>query len=905
MNFNIEPPYEVMDPDQPWYGKGRPGGVPNTSTTWKELWWKLTGQTKPGGGSYVSTVKLSGPDADLLISNMQKDDRGYPQFNESGVGFVDFYDALSKFQNWLVEQYLTPEKEINDTTQAVVEEEAQAEEDEIVEEIEDNLEEASEVAEEKIKEIGQETEDLTDIVNLLPPTLLAAVNQKLGTDYEKEKKEPKKSTSVTNNRILKSLTENLTKIQGQLDLTNKLLTDQNDLLRSNLAVSVQYLDQIQVNDGLLESKFDAILDALRAQAAVAEQQADDLETANAEADLEQIRDAAGTEGFDDLSQGGRRGGRQNRIARFYRNRLLRKLYRRLPRRLRRLRTRARRLQKAPGRLTSRASNRIVNRFAPRLGSATTRITSAGRGLNRLPKAGPLKYALAGVEYADRKASGQNDFQALSGVGAGLAGAAAGGTAGAKSGAVVGGTIGAFFGGVGAAPGAAIGGVIGGILGSIAGGMAGGGIADKVTGANNYETGTPLLGAVDPVASMVSPVAGMLLGVTQSFMRYSGGSMPEIQKEISTLSSTFGMAPTLVRPDLGGTYAGVGRAVKSAEKKGDPDVESVRMSAEDEKVLKELENQAGTNNFFQKLMTFFGVKGHTETNVSDPDASPDDSGNGGEIGGDGKFIQGNSGASYGIHYHIAPGSYKDGNITDPSGNADARKVAEKVVKFFQGKKTIYIGRSKEWVREGDSGEDIKKKIKRGQEVHTASGSQGGIDLQIGGAYYPGAAVEFPLKTEDMKYRTGGFGVTAKVSGANASVAHGRYDENGRQAPQTGEAMYYKGGDTPSTATSIVVGDRGKEKVMKNLVASFQPVSDMLDAYNAASSTTELIAATKQYSPDILMYDEEMEQEATSIIIMNVGNQQPQMTPQAPEPSSVEAIPHTRITAARTMVLNSLY
>ena len=903
MNFNIEPPYEVMDPDQPWYGKGRPGGVSNTSNTWKELWWKLTGKTKPGGGSYVSTVKLSGPDAELLISNMQKDTRGYPQFNESGVGFADFYDALSKYQNWLVEQYLAPEKEIIDTTQAI-EEEAQAEEDEIVEEIEDNLEEASEVAEQKIEEVGQETEDLTDIVNLLPPTLLAAVNQRLGTDYEKEKKEPKKSTSVTNNRILKSLTENLTKIQGQLDLTNKLLGDQNDLLRSNLAVSVQYLDQIQVNDGLLESKFDAILDALRAQAEVAEQQADDLETANAERDLENMRDAAGTEGFDDLTQGGRRGGRRNRIARFYRNRLLRKLYRKLPRRVRRLRTRARRIQKAPGRLASRARTRLVNRFAPKLTSAASRI-SAGRSLSKLPKAGPLKYALAGVEYADRKSAGQTDVQAISGVGAGLAGAAAGGAAGAKAGAALGAGIGVFFGGVGAAPGAAIGGVLGGLIGSISGGMLGGGISDKVTGAN-YEMGTPqspMLGAVDPTLSMVSPVAGMLLGVTQSFMRYSGGSMPEIQKEISTLSSTFGMSSTLVRPDLGGTYSGVGTAIKSVEKKGD-DVENVQMSAEDEKILKELENQAGTNNFFQKLMTLFGVQGHAETNVSDPDASPDDSGNGGEIGSDGKFIQGNSGASYGIHYHIAPGSYKDGNITDPSGNADARKVAEKVVKFFQGKKTIYIGRSNEWVREGDSGEDIKKKIKRGQEVHTAGGSQGGIDLQIGGAYYPGAAVEFPLKTEDMKYRTGGFGVTAKVSGANASVAHGRYDENGRQAPQEGEAMYYKGGDTPSTATSIIVGDRGKEKVMKNLVASFQPVSDMLDAYNTASSTTELIAATKQYSPDILMYDEEMEQEATSIIIMNVGNQQP-MTPQPAESSSVEAMPHTRITAARTMVLNSLY
>ena len=111
------------------------------------------------------------------------------------------------------------------------------------------------------------------------------------------------------------------------------------------------------------------------QAAVAEQQADDLETANAERDLENMRDAAGTEGFDDLTQGGRRGGRRNRIARFYRNRLLRKLYRKLPRRVRRLRTRARRIQKAPGRLASRARTRLVNRFAPKLTSAASRISA--------------------------------------------------------------------------------------------------------------------------------------------------------------------------------------------------------------------------------------------------------------------------------------------------------------------------------------------------------------------------------------------------------------------------------------------------------------------------------------------------------------------------------------------------
>lgn len=896
MNFNIEPPYEVMDPDQPWYGKGRPGGVSNTSNTWKELWWKLTGKTKPGGGSYVSTVKLSGPDAELLISNMQKDTRGYPQFNESGVGFADFYDALSKYQNWLVEQYLTPEKEIIDTTQAI-EEEAQAEEDEIVEEIEDNLEEASEVAEQKIEEVGQETEDLTDIVNLLPPTLLAAVNQRLGTDYEKEKKEPKKSTSVTNNRILKSLTENLTKIQGQLDLTNKLLGDQNDLLRSNLAVSVQYLDQIQVNDGLLESKFDAILDALRAQAAVAEQQADDLETANAERDLENMRDAAGTEGFDDLTKG-RKGGGGNGILKYLKRKLLRRLYRRLPRRVRRLRTRARRIQRAPGRLASRARTRLVNRFAPKLTSAASRI-SAGRSLSKLPKAGPLKYALAGVEYADRKSAGQTNVQAISGLGAGFAGAAAGGAAGAKAGAA----IGALFGGVGAAPGA----VIGGLLGSVLGGMAGGGISDKVTGAN-YEMGTPqspMLGAVDPVLSMVSPVAGMLLGVTQSFMRYSGGSMPEIQKEISTLSSTFGMSSTLVRPDLGGTYSGVGTAIKSAEKKGD-DVENVQMSAEDEKVLEELDNKAGPDNFFRKLMRFFGIQGQNDTNVIDHSHNPGSPGATGDSG-------------------LTPSS-SGGVVQDRPWNTGIKltSLTTKSGQTFQVA-SILANQFKGFINDLEA-TGYKINVIGGWRAAGTGGGTGPADPDYDKNRYShpyGASIDInptknPYGSElitDMPDNIGeiaakhGLGWGGSWSSVKDAMHFSAMKREGGSKDfdifdKPGPAFRYGGDVGLSGQEKITVGEDGPEIVMKNLVYETKPIYDMLTAYNASTNTSELISATKRHAPEILMYDEEMEQEATSIIIMNVGNQQP-MTPQPAESSSVEAMPHTRITAARTMVLNSLY
>ena len=138
-------------------------------------------------------------------------------------------------------------------------------------------------------------------------------------------------------------------------------------------------------------------------------------------------------------------------------------------------------------------------------------------------------------------------------------------------------------------------------------------------------------------------------------------------------------------------------------------------------------------------------------------------------------------------------------------------------------------------------------------------------------------------------------------ANASVAHGLYDEKGKQAPQEGEAMYGQGGDTPSIPTLITVGDRGSEKVMKNLVKSFKPVSDMLDAYNASTSTTELIAATKQYAPEILMYDEESEMDDTPIVII----QQP-----APQPPIIGAgspifVGAKKSNTTKTLMMQKLY
>jgi hypothetical protein len=159
-----------------------------------------------------------------------------------------------------------------------------------------------------------------------------------------------------------------------------------------------------------------------------------------------------------------------------------------------------------------------------------------------------------------------------------------------------------------------------------------------------------------------------------------------------------------------------------------------------------------------------------------------SGAGGNVGGDGKFIQGNSGNSRGIHFHIGPGSQEKGTILQPRYFADARSTAKQVVKHFLGKKSMHDGRGG---RSYTSGSDVE--IKAAQDAHTYGsnkGSPGGIDIQVGGAYYPGAKIPFPLNTQSMKFRPNGFGVSADISGSNSFVAHGYKDEMGKVASQDG-------------------------------------------------------------------------------------------------------------------------
>lgn len=146
-------------------------------------------------------------------------------------------------------------------------------------------------------------------------------------------------------------------------------------------------------------------------------------------------------------------------------------------------------------------------------------------------------------------------------------------------------------------------------------------------------------------------------------------------------------------------------------------------------------------------------------------------------GNGKFIQGNSGASGGVHFHIGPGTQP--GQPNPRYNADARGAAAKVIDHFLGKKSLYDGRR--GVNYQSSSE-----VAAAQRAHEATGgSPGGIDIQVGGAH-PGAAtrIPFPFAVTNMAERPGGFGVSAMIDGFNAFVAHGRYNESGKLATQLG-------------------------------------------------------------------------------------------------------------------------
>lgn len=994
MNFNTPAPKDIVR----WYRKGVPGGG-QKDRIFDRLKAKLTGGTDDSGTSYFSMLEkpLSESDANIIIKNMKTDIDGYPMFETGSTSGED----QRIYQEWIVERYLKTSgtEGFTDTSVAApdeeevekekeVEEEAEEIVNEAEEEVKENIEEAVEVVDEVIEEadVSEETGDISDITDILPQSFIDAVNQKQGTDYQKTKK----STGVSNTKILSTLVGSLQKIQGQLGSIDNELKKQNALIGAALGTTVSNLNQIETSHDGLNDRFDGILEAFEAQTALKKKELDDAETVVDKG----VLDAAGTEGI-----GGKKGKKDDEDGGLskYVGRIAKWLWKKFAPKWLRSRLRLLRMKFGPKNLKRKAGNFLnsqkkragdflgnqKNRFGDainrnkskigaKIGEAKGKlgdaITGAKTGAKKLlsgikgqisSKANFLKGKgddlLKGGKNLGKSALNRGKglvdnvgkFMATKGarIGAkvGIATSKYGGRMIPAAGIAIsaadavdrtkkGDKVGAWLAGLGAASGtgavvsspAALSGVGAAVPAALETTSAVADTALLIYDIFNAVTdrefeqggltkpGLAMLHGTEAIipkdvadTNLLSPIGGALIGASANFLTQAGPAAslvaPMFKQSANALTKFFDVPATLAQTNVGGSFAGIDTTIKNVKKKSeeenneDPDEFGPEGGTVEEKMLDKM--KGGVTGFFGGMLKLFGIRMPPEVDVNDDDGS------GGDFGGNGKFIQGNSGASGGIHYHIGPGSYQDGNITSPSGNADARAVAEKVVKHFQGKKSIYIGRLGYTVKESDTPAIIKEKVKRGQEVHSSGGSQGGIDLQIGGAYYPGAKVPFPLKTEGLKYRTGGFGVTAKVSGSNAFVAHGLYDENGKQAPQERTKMYGDGGDTPSVPTEIVVGDRGKEKVMKNLVASFKPVSDLLDAYNASNSTDELIAATRAYAPEVLMYDDEEGGMGQQVIVVN--NTQPM----APMPmgggGTAVVVRKPTTSASKTLLMQKLF
>ena len=192
------------------------------------------------------------------------------------------------------------------------------------------LVEAEDAQEEAIDE--SVLDDLPDDVR---QSLVDLINKRKGKKPSTtEKKRP--SNYVSNTKIYKFLTANLLKIQGQLDAVNNNILRQNELLQANLEVSSGIYESIDIQNTILVSKLNQILQAISGQTEASKKFAEDEEKRVAEQSLEDARDAASVETsmttLGDKSSSGN--SLMRRLVKFFGKRLGKRLWKNLaPRRL--------------------------------------------------------------------------------------------------------------------------------------------------------------------------------------------------------------------------------------------------------------------------------------------------------------------------------------------------------------------------------------------------------------------------------------------------------------------------------------------------------------------------------------------------------------------------------------------
>ena len=925
MIFNTPAPEGIVE----WYRKGVPGGGQN-DRIFDRLKAKLTGGTDDSGTSYFSMLEkqISKQDADIIIKNMKTDTDGYPMFQTGSTSGQD----ERTYQEWIVDRYLTTTftEGFTDTTVAeekkeeVAEKEAEKIVEKAEEEVKENIDEAVEVVDEVVANnpvVEQTTLDLSDIVDLLPPGMLDAVNQQTGQNYEKTPKEKKqKVESISNAKILKTLTSSLEKIQGQLSSIDNELKKQNELFGAAVGTTVSNLNQIETTYDSLNDRFDDILNAMQSQNETEEEAIDDAETAAAESNLENKEDVADTFGFEDLTDPMKKkkgeGGGPNlfkllRFLKFLRGGGIGKMLRRMRNPLKTGRSLLRKgrmgvtnnLRKIPGgqKLSGgiqKATDFLRGGGAQKTAQAASRRTGM---LSRLAKAKPGRGGIAGtaltlatVIFGDQIQDGLSSMVGSMGMGVQaksddqlrydylkqehMA-------AKLKETSLFG--MDTFTDSVsdsrpflrreferrglqlptydGTTP-----------------------TSPKDEAASELEqggsgTGVPKLHGTEALIGpgfykdLMSPIGGTILAASSKVLADVGPLAatvaPTFQQEASKIATAFDVPKSLASTNVGGSIDGVANAINKGSKKAAAEeaiydsraVNGMSGEAKDEEDKEDKGPLGLLKNAFNRLANLFG------NNDYDGDPVPTEFTDL-EFGNTDDLRFGLTGTT-----KMAVGGWSHAHFEAQDKNQstllkDVTPVVKKMASQGLEPETS-DGRA---FTTDMTDSEIAELIKHGASIHNHSGPKPyAVDINMPG--FP----KVPVQLEDViNTPFKGEGINALIKGTKTAIFHLSYKtdgyEDGGVAGMSGEEQ-------------ITVGEAGPEVVMKNLVYGVPPVLDHLLAMNDAGTPSELIQTYRTFVPEVLEYDEEAESMAQTIIVMSPPQAQPEPTVDVPRDTSITRPP----------------
>ena len=192
-------------------------------------------------------------------------------------------------------------------------------------------------------------------------------------------------------------------------------------------------------------------------------------------------------------------------------------------------------------------------------------------------------------------------------------------------------------------------------------------------------------------------------------------------------------------------------------------------------------------------------GSVDPCICDPDVPTGNPGDISESGttqlGTGTFIQGNTGVSYGDHFHIGPtelydpnGDKWNGGKTE-QGRTSSRSASFQSIKgFIKNKIPITLTNAGISINPGSPPDDstLKNYVSKEQNAHrdrTGGGSHGGIDMA------GSTGIRFPLAVGPVVSSVHGFGNAARILGTNAFVGHGAAGSTGSR--ESGGATFSGG------------------------------------------------------------------------------------------------------------------